>query len=65
MPGRDTASPEGMTDRMLRGHLYLADDTELAADHARAQALLVTRDPPAGVVAVGVPATAIRSMEAG
>ena len=50
---------------MLRGHLYLADDTELAADHARAQALLVTRDPPAGVVAVGVPATAIRSMEAG
>ena len=25
---------------MLRGELYLADDPELAADHARAQALL-------------------------
>jgi maltose O-acetyltransferase len=29
-----------MKDRMLRGELYLADDPELAADHARAQALL-------------------------
>jgi maltose O-acetyltransferase len=29
-----------MKERMLRGELYLADDPELAADHARAQALL-------------------------
>jgi maltose O-acetyltransferase len=29
-----------MKDRMLRGELYLADDPELAADHAHAQALL-------------------------
>ena len=29
-----------MKDRMLRGELYIADDPELAADHARAQALL-------------------------
>jgi hypothetical protein len=27
-----------MKDRMLRGELYIADDTELAADNARAQA---------------------------
>jgi maltose O-acetyltransferase len=32
--------PGHMKDRMLRGELYLADDPELAADHARAQALL-------------------------
>jgi maltose O-acetyltransferase len=30
----------GMKERMLRGELYLADDPELVADHARAQALL-------------------------
>jgi maltose O-acetyltransferase len=29
-----------MKDRMLRGELYLADDAELAAGHARAQGLL-------------------------
>jgi maltose O-acetyltransferase len=29
-----------MKERMLRGELYLAHDPELAADHARAQALL-------------------------
>ena len=29
-----------MKDRMLRGELYIADDAELRADHARAQALL-------------------------
>ena len=29
-----------MKQRMLRGELYIADDPELAADHARAQALL-------------------------
>ena len=29
-----------MKERMLRGELYLADDPELAADSARAQALL-------------------------
>ncbi|MGH3077141.1 MAG: sugar O-acetyltransferase [Gaiellaceae bacterium] len=29
-----------MKERMLRGELYLADDPELAADHARAQELL-------------------------
>jgi maltose O-acetyltransferase len=29
-----------MKQRMLRGELYLADDPELRADHARAQALL-------------------------
>ena len=29
-----------MKERMLRGELYLADDPELAVDHARAQALL-------------------------
>jgi maltose O-acetyltransferase len=30
----------GMKERMLRGELYLADDRELDADHARAQELL-------------------------
>jgi maltose O-acetyltransferase len=30
----------GMKERMLRGELYIADDPELAADHARAQELL-------------------------
>ena len=40
---------------MLRGELYLADDPELAAEH-------VTRVLPAGVVAVGVPATVVRSV---
>ncbi len=29
-----------MRDRMLRGELYIADDPEIAADHARAQELL-------------------------
>jgi maltose O-acetyltransferase len=29
-----------MKERMLRGELYIADDPELAADHARAQELL-------------------------
>jgi maltose O-acetyltransferase len=29
-----------MKERMLRGELYIADDPELAADHARAQRLL-------------------------
>ena len=29
-----------MKERMLRGELYLADDAELAADHARAQELV-------------------------
>ena len=29
-----------MRDRMLRGELYIADDPELAADHARAQEIL-------------------------
>jgi maltose O-acetyltransferase len=29
-----------MKDRMLRGELYIADDPELGADHARAQELL-------------------------
>src|SRR5207249_1408866 len=37
-----TVSPEAskMKRRMLRGELYIADDPELAADFARAQALL-------------------------
>jgi hypothetical protein len=44
-----------MKGRMLRGELHLADDPELAAEH-------VTRVLPAGVVAVGVPATVVRSV---
>lgn len=33
-------TPSEMKGRMLRGELYIADDPELAADHARAQELL-------------------------
>jgi maltose O-acetyltransferase len=33
-------TPSEMKRRMLRGDLYIADDPELAADHARAQELL-------------------------
>src|SRR3954470_7227432 len=48
MPGTNDTGPDGiptaygwrMKDRMLRGELYIADDPELAADHARAQRLL-------------------------
>jgi maltose O-acetyltransferase len=32
--------PVGMKERMLRGELYRFDDPEIAADHARAQAIL-------------------------
>ena len=42
---------------MLRGELYLADDPELAAGHTIVAAgAVVTKDLPADVVAVGVPA---------
>src|SRR5262249_39960340 len=37
---RRTDQNAGMKERMLGGELYVADDPELLADHARAQALL-------------------------
>jgi hypothetical protein len=43
LSGKNDRDPRLMSEmkrRMLRGDLYIADDPELAADHARAQSLL-------------------------
>lgn len=65
---RDDRSPR---ERMLAGEPYISDDPEIRRDYLRAQSLterfnasgaVVTRDVPARVLAVGVPARVVRQL---
>jgi hypothetical protein len=68
-------APAGQKAKMLAGELYLATDPQLVAEDLRAQELLyrfhltrpdagsvVTRDLPAGVLAVGNPCRVLRDL---